>query len=995
MKRRILSILLIFCLGLSVLSQGVVTAAAAEVSSTAEDTKFSGGSGLKADPYRISSPEDLLELADEINSFSWMDYLGTYFEMTTDIDLSGICGPDIEGKEVSWTPIGNGKSSTVHRFAGNFDGGGFKITGLYINSEEDYQGLFGYLADTLEASGGNTGIQNLTVEGTVTGGTYVGGIAGCILDQHESCTIKNCYSNVTVTGTKYVGGIIGYAEDPVKFLIENCHNGGSVTGDGYVGGITGYVAGTMEGCHNEGAVTGSHRVGGIAGWGHASLRNNYNTGTVTGDEDTGGIMGYSGRSVENCYNTGTVTGDEEAGGIVGYSGSSVENCYNTGAVTGTSYVGKIAGKSTDDKISNCYYPGDASGAGDGGIGVENKSTGNDVAGQAVAKSMDEFASGEVAWLLQNGQDNQDELVWGQQLGGALKEPYPDLMYFTEEEDEETRKAKRVLKVAFHTTSDEGEGDTAYLVKYMNWGSAVKLPEDPELPEGMSPDEYGIVWMESGDGTGEIFQDGTKITEDTDLYAFSKARFTGKETPIVVIHGNKKEYDLDQCMQYAGDTEIDVTDNFTYEILSGNDLLNAERVNSTLIIPDTAARGIYTLTIRATETEMKGLMPLVRSAADNDGIKSTTFVVKVFIVGTNEEHVEAAQYVAEAVLDAMPVTNDTSKEDIEETIRAALEKAGCKDITITMQNDFDKITATADREGKITGTVTVSKGEISADVAIDKVIKNDDLCVAAAKEVVENILKTIMGTNDITKDHIQSTINAALKEAGYEDVTVTIDGFSIEKATKEAEGSITGTVTIAKGEASDSISMVIPIAKLPQDGTDDQPGSPDNPDTTGNPGTKDPSATDPDTTDNPDKGNSDGGTGDKDTNSTGIGVGEKATAGSGASKAVYEAAGKNTVTYLKTKVKKSAGKATVPAAVKIKGQKFKVTKIAKSAFKGYKKLKAVTVKAEGLTKKKVKGCFKGTSVKTVKVPKKLYKKYKKIFTKKITGSKVKVKVKKLK
>ena len=137
------------------------------------------------------------------------------------------------------------------------------------------------------------------------------------------------------------------------------------------------------------------------------------------------------------------------------------------------------------------------------------------------------------------------------------------------------------------------------------------------------------------------------------------------------------------------------------------------------------------------------------------------------------------------------------------------------------------------------------------------------------------------------------------------------------------------------------------------------------------------------------------TGTKKTNagSTGISVGKKATAGSGTSKAVYKATGKNTVTYVKYKAKKSATKATVPATVKIKGKKYKVTKIAKGAFKGYKKLKTVTVKAQGLTKKKVTGCFKGTSVKNVRVPKKLYKKYKKIFTKKITMSKVKIGVKK--
>ena len=129
--------------------------------------------------------------------------------------------------------------------------------------------------------------------------------------------------------------------------------------------------------------------------------------------------------------------------------------------------------------------------------------------------------------------------------------------------------------------------------------------------------------------------------------------------------------------------------------------------------------------------------------------------------------------------------------------------------------------------------------------------------------------------------------------------------------------------------------------------------------------------------------------------TGIKVGEKVTAGSGAAKAIYKVTGKNTVTYVKTKVKKSAKKATVPATIKIKGKKYKITKIAKGAFKGHKKLKTVIVKAEGLTKKKVAGCFKGSSVKTVKVPKKLYKKYKKIFTKKITKSKAKVKVKKKK
>ena len=129
--------------------------------------------------------------------------------------------------------------------------------------------------------------------------------------------------------------------------------------------------------------------------------------------------------------------------------------------------------------------------------------------------------------------------------------------------------------------------------------------------------------------------------------------------------------------------------------------------------------------------------------------------------------------------------------------------------------------------------------------------------------------------------------------------------------------------------------------------------------------------------------------------SGLGIGRTATAGSGATKARYKATGKNTVTYQKAKGKKSAKKLTVPATVKINGKKYKVTKIASSAFKGYKKLKTVVIKPKGLKEKKITGCFKGTSVETVYAPKKQYKKYKKFFTKKVTKSKVKVKVKKKK
>lgn len=63
-----------------------------------------------------------------------------------------------KSSNLSWDPIDN--------FKGVFDGDGHYIKNLYINSTEDYVGLFGKM------SGGR--IKNLNVSGSVTGKKYVG-----------------------------------------------------------------------------------------------------------------------------------------------------------------------------------------------------------------------------------------------------------------------------------------------------------------------------------------------------------------------------------------------------------------------------------------------------------------------------------------------------------------------------------------------------------------------------------------------------------------------------------------------------------------------------------------------------------------------------------------------------------------------------------------------------------------------------------------------------
>lgn len=106
-------------------------------------------------------------------------------------------------------------------------------------------------------------------------------------------------------------------------------------------------------------------------------------------------------------------------------------------------------------------------------------------------------------------------------------------------------------------------------------------------------------------------------------------------------------------------------------------------------------------------------------------------------------------------------------------------------------------------------------------------------------------------------------------------------------------------------------------------------------------------------------------------------------------------GKGTVTLAATKKSKSDSKFTsckITDTVKIGGKTFKVTAIGDNAFKGYKKLKTITIESKNL-KSVGKDAIKNIHKKaTIKVPKDKVKEYKKLFNKK-TGFTSKMKIKK--
>ncbi len=232
------------------------------------------------DGIELSTAEAFWGFAAEVNGGN--NYEGKTVTLTVDLDLGGEQSP--------WTPIGTAEAP----FAGVFDGGYHVISGLSVPSG-DSVGLFG------RVEGGT--VKNLVAEGSVTGGSAVGGVIGTL----KNGRAENCGSRVAVSGQSGVGGVVGAPEGGCT--VSGCFHTGSVTGStGYVGGVVGQGANgcSVSDCYNAGQVTGPATVGGVLG-GHkaysTALSDSYNVGTVTGSSDNniGPVAGKTRGSVTNCY----------------------------------------------------------------------------------------------------------------------------------------------------------------------------------------------------------------------------------------------------------------------------------------------------------------------------------------------------------------------------------------------------------------------------------------------------------------------------------------------------------------------------------------------------------------------------------------------------------------------------------------------------------------------------------------------------------------------
>lgn len=321
---------------------------------------------LEGEVYQISSAANLDWFANHVNSVN----TSAKAVLTQDIvynegDLSTYNGEN-DANIKKWTPIGD----KVNRFLGEFDGNNYTVSGLYVNSNVEFGGLFGCV-------GGGGKISNVgVVNSYIKTGNYAGGIVA-----------------------------VNYG------IIKSCYNTSKITAGQFSGGVCGANYSTLDFCCNSGDVTGSYIVGGVCGASNSTVINCYNTGSVTGGDllFVGGVCGGNENGVVlNCYNIGSVWSNGYSvfgGGVCGYSNmyGRIENCYSTGSVAGpntvSSLIGGICG-STMGTVDNCFFLNTAGGA-------------NYYGSSMVA---DEFENGVVSSLLNNRTkilNNVNLLLWVQ------------------------------------------------------------------------------------------------------------------------------------------------------------------------------------------------------------------------------------------------------------------------------------------------------------------------------------------------------------------------------------------------------------------------------------------------------------------------------------------------------------------------------------------------------------------------------------------------------
>ena len=365
--------------------------------------------------------------------------LNANYKLANDINLaSALANPSGMWSSQGFSPVGQPSNG----FAGSFDGRGNTISGLAIAPTDpgvNNIGLFGFntgiirnvsLTDvSITANpnadapsqfvgalvGQNFGmISNVSVTGTVNGGTSSGVIAGGLVGQNGVSgdgnddsqpligTIRNAHADVAVTigsgvscdsgdcngGWNYAGGLVGINDGKIS---RSSSSGDVASGtNSFAGGLVGFNSGIIHKAFVAGQpntdtnvdskaetvvaptvhVGANGTAGGLVGVNIGTIRKTFATATVTGDAGVGishdgggqttslgGLVGENEGVIARSFATGDVgtlgVNQLEAGGLVGFNSGTIWRSFATGNVSagGGSSAGGLVGDNNHNDFS--------------------------------------------------------------------------------------------------------------------------------------------------------------------------------------------------------------------------------------------------------------------------------------------------------------------------------------------------------------------------------------------------------------------------------------------------------------------------------------------------------------------------------------------------------------------------------------------------------------------------------------------------------------------
>lgn len=302
---------------------------------------YAGGTGTKDDPYLISTPEQFMKLAVEIENLGQVDdnwdgdyTKGKYFKQTADLVFNEGVMNKVSGASGDASIIDNSTLRTFkgigykagdvdyQRFAGTYDGDGHAIIGMYNNN----------------AKNSGSGVFNFIEGATI-----------------RNLIVKEAYINANAN----VGLVVGYAD--AGSLIINCQSSGIIyCGGSYHAGIVGALQSSkMLNCFSDAWVWAKNQTGGLCGriMKSAYAGNSYFSGWIGGVYSNMGKFKYWGAvspeiGLSEDVTTAPDPEDETKTITICENPSKAENCFWSDTCT---VRHKDVKAEAYNDINNCKY----------------------------------------------------------------------------------------------------------------------------------------------------------------------------------------------------------------------------------------------------------------------------------------------------------------------------------------------------------------------------------------------------------------------------------------------------------------------------------------------------------------------------------------------------------------------------------------------------------------------------------------------------------------